>query len=173
MSVRIDPLREHVKLKYSGVKPCDEGAPGAIGMSHGVQLDIVGVAVNLDSIEGPLGDPCTVHPLGIDVRRVLSIVRPDNDCTAQAVRGSPPQYQPVNLPLPAPQGAIIQLQLDLSQGEHRVIGRLGMADADIFDDQSVDEVQAHPGEGQVNAARLQGLHQAPFQKIRQADATRP
>jgi hypothetical protein len=73
-----------------------------------------------------------------------------------------PQRQPVNLPLPAPQGAVVQLQLDFGQGQHRVVGRFRMADADIFNDQSADEVQSHPGKGQVNAARLQVLHQAPL-----------
>ena len=68
---------------------------------------------------------------------------------------------------------MVQPQLNFAQGNGRAVGRGGVAEADIFGDETAPEAQSQPGKFQINAARAQLFHQRPFQKIRQADAVEP
>ena len=95
----------------------------------------------------------------------MGVKRPDEFSLAQ--------NQAVNLQPPVQQRAMIQSQLDFGQRKRRAVGRCGVAEADIFGDESAHETQPQPGEFQFDAAGAQLFHERPFQEIRQADAVEP
>ena len=71
------------------------------------------------------------------------------------------------------QRAVVQPQLRFRKRDHRTARSHGLADADIFGDESVDEVQPQACEFQFDPARVKFFDERPFQKIRQADAVEP
>ena len=93
----------------------------------------------------------------VERERVRRRERPDEFALAQ--------NKSVNLPLPVQQRAKVQLQLDF--GQRRAPGSsgvFGVADADVFGDQPVDETQPHPGEFQFDSARCAAFPPAAFSK---------